>query len=101
MLFRSLEGQISEYYVGKKILDKGELQRLQNNFNKSISKECEKIMEIAIKEFGIDPFGTREYIEKFKPDLWSKIEKDWNEEYKKISVNVIVNTEIRRIGAVQ
>ncbi|MEF2113748.1 MULTISPECIES: Ger(x)C family spore germination protein [Clostridium] len=97
----NLEGQISEYYVGKKILDKGELQRLQNNFNKSISKECEKIMEIAIKEFGIDPFGTREYIEKFKPDLWSKIEKDWNEEYKKISVNVIVNTEIRRIGAVQ
>lgn len=97
----NLEGQISEYYVGKKLLDKDELQRLQNIFNNSISKECEKIMEIAIREFGIDPFGTREYIEKFKPDLWNKIEKDWIEEYKKISVNVIVNTKIRRIGAVQ
>ncbi|MBU3159363.1 Ger(x)C family spore germination protein [Clostridium frigoris] len=97
----NLEGQISEYYVGKKILDKGELQRLQNNFNKSISKECEKIMEIAIKEFGIDPFGTREYIEKFKPALWEKIGNKWDEEYKKISVKVIVDTEIRRIGAVQ
>jgi len=97
----NLEGQISEYYVGKKILDKDELKRLQNNFNKSISKECEKIMEIAIKEFGIDPFGTREYIEKFKPALWSEIGKNWIEEYKKISVNVIVDTEIRRIGAIQ
>lgn len=97
----NLEGQISEYYAGKKILDIGELQRIQNNFNKSISVECEKVMEIAIKDFGIDPFGVREYIEKFKPDLWSKIEKSWDEEYKKISVNVIVDTEIRRIGAVQ
>jgi len=58
-------------------------------------------MEDAIGKFGIDPFGTREYIEKFKPALWNKIEKNWNEEYKKMSVNVIVKSEIRRIGAVQ
>jgi len=97
----NLEGQISEYYVGKKLLDKNELQTLQNTFNKSISKECKKVMEDAIGKFGIDPFGTREYIEKFKPALWNKIEKNWNEEYKKMSVNVIVKSEIRRIGAVQ
>ena len=97
----NLEGQISEYYAGKKLLDEGELQKIQNNFNNSISKECEKIMETAIKKFGIDLFGVREYIEKFKPALWGKIEKDWNEQYKKISVKVSVNTEVRRIGAVQ
>jgi len=97
----NLEGQISEYYVGKKLLDKDELQNLQNTFNNSISKECEKVMEIAIRKFEIDPFGAREYIQKFKPDLWNKIEKNWNGEYKKISVKVIVKTEIRRIGAVQ
>lgn len=97
----NLEGQIGEYYVGKKLLEKDELQSLQNSFNNSISKECEKVMEIAIRKFEIDPFGAREYIQKFKPDLWNKIEKNWNEEYKKISVKVIVKTEIRRIGAVQ
>ena len=97
----SLEGQLSGYYVGKKVLEKDELQRLQDIFNNSISEECEKNMKIAIKKFGIDPFGTREHIEKFNPSLWSKIEKDWDEKYKNATVNVTVNTKMRRIGAVQ
>jgi spore germination protein len=97
----SLEGQINGYYVDKKILGKEELQTLQNTFNKSIGVECEKIMEVAKGEFEIDPFGVREYIEKFKPSLWNKIEKDWQEKYKNSKVVVNVNTEIRRIGAVQ
>ncbi len=58
-------------------------------------------MKLAKEEFEIDPFGVREYIEKFKPSLWNKIEKDWKEKYKNASVNVTVNTKIRRIGAVQ
>ncbi|MBW9155315.1 Ger(x)C family spore germination protein [Clostridium tagluense] len=96
-----LEGQINGYYVDKKILGKEELQRLQNTFNDSISVECEKIMKVAKEEFEIDPFGVREHIEKFKPSLWNKIEKDWKGRYKNAIVKVNVNTEIRRIGAVQ
>lgn len=97
----NLEGQLGGYFVDKKVLGKEELQSIQNTFNKSISEECEKIMEIAKEEFEIDPFGVREHIEKFKPSLWNKIEKEWPEKYKNASVNVNVNTEMRRIGAVQ
>ena len=97
----SIEGQLGGYYVGKKILEEDELQKLQNAFNNSISGECEKIMGVAKGEFEIDPFGTREYIEKFKPSLWNKIEKDWDEKYKNASVNVTVNSKMRRVGAVQ
>jgi len=96
-----LEGQINGYYVDKKILGKEELQSLQNTFNRSISEECKKIMQTAKGEFEIDPFGVREHIEKFKPSLWNKIEKDWIEKYKNATVVVNVKTEIRRIGAVQ
>ncbi|MCB2297703.1 Ger(x)C family spore germination protein [Clostridium tagluense] len=96
-----LEGQINGYYVDKKILGKEELQSLQNTFNDSISVECEKIMKVAKEEFEIDLFGVREHIEKFKPSLWNKIEKDWKGKYKNAIVKVNVNTEIRRIGAVQ
>ncbi|MBU3189034.1 Ger(x)C family spore germination protein [Clostridium bowmanii] len=96
-----LEGQINGYYVGKKILGKEELQSLQNTFNLSISDECEKIMQTAKGEFEIDPFGIREHVEKFKPSLWNKIEKDWIEKYKNATVVVTVKTEIRRIGSVQ
>ncbi|MGH4117976.1 Ger(x)C family spore germination protein [Clostridium sp.] len=97
----NIEGQIGGYYVGKKTLQKSELESFQNIFNKSISLECEEIMEISKTEFEIDPFGVREYIEKFKPSLWNKIEGNWNGKYKNASVNVNVNTKIRRVGAVQ
>ena len=97
----SLEGQVGEYYVGKKIFDESELKKIQNAFNSSISEDCEKTMKLAIKEFEIDPFGAREYIQKFKPSLWNKIEKDWKEKYKNASVNVTVDTKIRRIGATE
>ena len=97
----NLEGQLSEYSVDKRVLDKNQLQVLQDAFNKSISVECEKILETAKEEFEIDPFGIREHIEKFSPSLWNKIEKDWKEKYKGASVNVTVKTEIRRVGAVR
>ena len=97
----SIEGQVGGFCVDKKVLEKNELSKLQNAFNNSISGECEKVIGIAKGEFEIDPFGTREYIEKFKPSLWNKIEKDWKGKYKNASVNVNVNTKIRRIGAVQ
>ena len=96
-----LEGQIGGYYVGKKLLGEGELEKIQKSFNKSISEDLQKDMELAIKEFEIDPFGTREYIEKFKPSLWNKIEKDWKTKYKDASVNVTVDSKMRRIGATQ
>jgi len=96
-----LEGQINGYYVGKEILGEKELKNLQNAFNSSISEECEKVMQTAKGEFEIDPFGIREQIEKFKPSLWNKIKKDWGSKYKNADVVVSVNTEIRRIGAVQ
>jgi spore germination protein len=95
----NIEGQLGGYYVGKKTLQMEELQELQNNFNKSIGEECEKIMQIAKEEFQIDPFGVREHIEKFNPSLWNKIEKEWDEKYENASVNVNVNSKMRRIGA--
>ena len=97
----NLEGQLGEYSVDKRVLDKEQLQMMQNAFNKSISVECEKILQTAKGEFEIDPFGIREHIEKFSPLLWNRIEKNWIEKYKSASVNVNVKTEIRRLGAVR
>lgn len=97
----NFEGQLSGYYVGKKTFQKDELKKLEDMFNKSISVQCKKIMEIAKTEFEIDPFGIREHIEKFKPSLWNKIEGEWDEKYKNAIVNVTVDTKIRRVGAVR
>lgn len=95
------EGQIRGYYVDKKVFEKQEIERLEDIFNNSISEECEKIAQIAQKEFVIDPFGFREYIQKFEPSLWDKISSKWEQKYKDAIIIVNVKTKIRRIGAVQ
>lgn len=97
----NLEGQLGEYSTGDIVLDKDRLQMLQNSFNKSISLECEKILEIAKEEFEIDPFGIREHIEKFNPYIWNRVEENWMEKYKSALVTVNVKSEIRRLGAVK
>lgn len=97
----SLEGEIKDYYVGNSIFTKYQLNYLQENFDKSIKMECEKVVKLIQQEFEVDPIGIREYVEKFHPDIWKQKKDMWNEAYKNSVINVNVHTNIRRIGVVK
>jgi germination protein, Ger(x)C family len=96
-----LEGEIKDYYTDNDIFSKDKLNYLQQNFNKSIKKECEQVINLIQKEFDIDPIGIREYVEKFHPDIWRQKKDRWSEVYKNAVINVNIDTNIRRIGVVK
>ncbi|WP_446898283.1 Ger(x)C family spore germination protein [Clostridium sp. LBM24168] len=96
-----IEAQIKNYYLDKKVFSVDKLNYIQENFNKSIKKECEYALEITQNDLQIDPVGFGEYLEKFYPDIWNRVRNNWDEEYKNSSINVNVDTQIRRIGVVQ
>lgn len=96
-----IEGQANNYYVGSGIFSTDTLTYLQDNFNKSIKKECEQVVRITQQEFEVDPIGLREYLEKFHPSIWKQNKDNWGENYKNAVINVNVNTYIRRIGVVK
>lgn len=96
-----IEGEAKDYYIGSSIFSKDTLKYLQDNFNKSIKKECEQVVRITQQEFEVDPIGLREYLEKFHPSIWKEKKDNWGESYKNAVVNVNVNTNIRRIGVVK
>lgn len=96
-----LEGQLREFYKGKEVLSKTELNTIENNFSESISKECEIIAKMMQKEFEVDELGLRDYVEKYKPSLWKEIEDNWEEVYKNADINVNVEVKIRRIGVIK
>lgn len=96
-----IEGELKDYYVGSQIFSRDTLQALQGNLNNAIKQECEQVVQLNQREFGVDPIGVREYVEKYHPSLWKGIKDNWPETYKSATINVIVNSNIRRIGVVK
>lgn len=93
-----LEGQLKQYYLEKDIFSKEDLQKIQDNFNDVIEKECERVARILQEQHPIDIIGLEEHIEKFKPKLYGKVKDKWEEVYKNSNIDVNVRVKVRRIG---
>ncbi|KAJ48899.1 spore germination protein [Clostridium tetanomorphum] len=97
----SMEGQIKEYYLGKKLLSESELEKIETDFNKSLEDEMGKVVRTIQDKYSVDLIGLREYIEKYNSKIWNKVKGNWEEVYKNALININVNTHIRRIGAIK
>ncbi|MDT8715612.1 Ger(x)C family spore germination protein [Clostridium sp. 19966] len=93
-----IEGKVKQYTTDKNLLDGGFLDKLQNYYAESISTEGKEIFTAIQREYGVDLIGIREYVEKFKPSMWRKVENNWEETYKSANMNLDVRVELRRIG---
>jgi spore germination protein len=93
-----IEGKIKQYKIDKEIFNEVTLTELQKYFSRSLSEEGEKVAKRIQREYGVDLFGLREYVTKFMPGTWKKIQGDWEKGFKDAVINVNVNVEIRRIG---
>lgn len=96
-----VEGAIKGYYMDKKLLDTKKLSEIEQNFNKVLKKECEKVAKTTQQEYNVDIMGLREYVEKFHPKIWNKYKDNWSQKYKDSIINVDINTKIRRIGVTE
>jgi spore germination protein len=97
----NIEGRIKGYFIEKSILGQQKIGELEDNFSKSISEECVRVIRLTQKELNVDPSGLREYIEKFHPFMWDKIKNKWEDYYKDATINVQVETNIRRVGVIK
>lgn len=71
------------------------ISRLMEN---KISDICKSAIKKAQTEFKSDIFGFGEEIHRANPKLWAKLKKDWNNEFTKLPVNIIVHCKINGIG---
>lgn len=96
-----LEGQVKDYFVDGDVFSIEKLKDLEDDFNKSLSEECEKVVRITQNEFMVDPIGFRENVEKYHNALWNKVKGNWDNVYKSAVIKVNITTHIRRIGVVK
>lgn len=96
-----IEGRIKGYYIEENVLAESRLDEIEKNFSASMEDECLSVIKLTQKDINVDPFGLREYVEKFHPFLWDKIKDKWEAYYKEADVNVKIDTNIRRVGVIK
>ncbi|KHE67074.1 hypothetical protein LD39_19440 [Halobacillus sp. BBL2006] len=69
--------------------------------NKEVDKVIEKVIQDSVhaaQEFGSDVFGFGNVLHRDHPEYFKKVEKDWENQFKELEVEISVKTKIRRKG---
>ena len=98
-----MEGQIEQHFfaIEGQTYNNEYIQRLEKALSDSLCEQVCDVFEKLQKEFGADIFQVNEYLRRNKPDLWEVVKEDWEENFKKVKVDVKTDTKIRRIGVVR
>ncbi|WP_066253617.1 Ger(x)C family spore germination protein [Neobacillus drentensis] len=91
------EGWLSEANTAIDLIDPKTIGKIEKLTEKAIKKE----VQISVKEakrLKCDIFGFGDVVHKENPDLWKKLERDWNNYFADLEVNVKVDSYLRREG---
>ncbi|HYE81436.1 MAG TPA: Ger(x)C family spore germination protein [Clostridia bacterium] len=96
------EGSIEEYMLGRRVLDDALLKEIDEELEKRIAGESERLVRKFQEEFKVDLIGVREYLSKHHPGLFKNIEKDYDKYFTdSIVVTVTADVHIRRVGLIK
>lgn len=91
------EGDLAEYHGFNHIATNQGIHKVEDAFNKEITKQVTKVVQKAQK-LNADIFGFGSELHQTDPQAWRKLEKDWYKVFPKIEVKVNVVSHIRRTG---
>ena len=95
-----MEGYLQGYIIGKDInvFDNDVLIGMEKAIEKKIKKEVENVIDKSQKVYNADLIGVGEYLSKHYPKEWENIKDNWDQIYPDVKFNIVVDTQIRRIG---
>lgn len=95
-----LEGALQEY-IHKDNPPENGLELLKNMelaIEKELQKQIDETMDKLQKEYNADVIGINEYLSKFHPKIWREVEKDWDELFPELEIEIVLDAKIRRRG---
>ncbi len=97
------EGSLQEYILLDKPIkdDIKVLSEMEKAIEKVLEKEIEDALKIIQEEYKADVIDIGEYLYKFHPKVWKEVEKDWDEIFSEMDIEVVVDAKIRRRGLTQ
>ena len=89
-------------YEGKGALDSPDnLYFLEKTLGEEIKKEIMMALEKTQKVYSSDIFGFGAYVSKYHPQYWKKAEKDWDDIFSRLPVDIQVDAKILRTGIIK
>lgn len=73
------------------------LDQLENRVSTEVKREIETVFYKVQQKYNADIFGFGELVKTYMPEEWKRIE-DWHEEFKKVELELDVETIIRKSG---
>ncbi|MEH6908460.1 Ger(x)C family spore germination protein [Neobacillus drentensis] len=91
------EGWISEANTAINLMDPKTIEKIEKLTEKAVKKEVQTSIKEA-KRLKCDIFGFGDVVHKANPVIWKNLEKDWNNYFADLEVNVKVESYVRREG---
>lgn len=76
------------------------IDKLEKEAEKRMEKNMKAVIEKAQKELKSDIFGFGEAFRRSNPREWKKLQKNWDEEFKNIPVEIKISVTIKGIGTI-
>lgn len=85
---------IGEFDTNMDIMNKTTLEKIKFASEKSLEKDITRTIKKVQEDFGLDIFGFGNTVKEKMPNIWKEIEKDWDEIFMELKVNVKVDIHI-------
>jgi Ger(x)C family germination protein len=97
-----IEGEVIEFVFksGYKVLDDPMRKHIQSELNKIIKKRADDLIYLLKYRYNADVLGIGDFISKHRPKDWEKLKKNWDDEFKKIDIEVVTDVRLRRSGTI-
>ncbi len=92
------EAAIGERSVSEEFDPKEDLLKIKSTAEKSLEQYITNVIKKVQKEFGEDIFGFGMAVNNELPEVWKKVEGEWDTIFKNIDVNIKATIEIRNKG---
>lgn len=97
-----IEGEVNQFVFqsGYKVLDDPMRSYIQSQLNKIIKQKANEVINLLKYKYNADILGVGDFISKRRPKDWKRLEKNWDDEFKKIRIVIVPDVRVRRSGTI-
>lgn len=79
-------------------LESEDIEQIQDVLSKEIKSQILKGVKKLQEDYRVDLLKLGDYLRKYRPDLWKTYEKNWEDIFPQVNIDIKVKTTIKNIG---
>lgn len=92
------EGDLAGYYTDAKELESKDIKMLESQLNKQMETELLEVAYMTKNQLKLDVLEIEDNVKKYHPKIWKNVKDNWEQEFEKADISVVVTNQIRTVG---